>query len=301
MAGRKARSKAAIPPPAPEPEEIPPQEFDARHYQRDFFNAREGLDVPQTGGLDAKGRFVGCNGWDSKRGACDRFLLPWHRRAGKDRTGLELIREESQKRVGSYWHLYPLQVQAKRAIWNGVDPQTETRLLDLVFPPAMRQDENSQDLFFRFRNGSTYQLCGSDNYDRLVGSNVVGVLLGEWALCDPRAWAYILPILLENGGWAAFIYTYRGRNHAYQMAQKLRHDPRWYVDVRTINMTRRANGAPVVSAADVEAERTSLVAMHGRTRADAMIREEFYMDPMAALPGSVYGGSMSALIAEGRA
>lgn len=299
---RKPRTKLQVAPPD-EPEDEPPaHEWDPRHYQQDALDARHGCTVAASGGLDAKGRFVGCNGWDESRGDCDRFLLGWHRRAGKDRFGLELIRGEAQQSVGSYWHLYPLQVQAKRAIWNGVDKATETRLLDLVFPPAIRDGKpNDQDLFLRFKNGSTYQLCGSDSYDRLVGSNPLGVLFSEWALCDPQAWAYILPILIENGGWAAFITTYRGRNHAYQMAQKLRLDPRWYIDVRTIDMTRRASGAPVVDAADVEGERASLVALHGRTRADALIREEFYCDPMAAVPGSVYGGAMANMLAERRA
>lgn len=298
----RKRSQATPPePPAEELERHEQPEFDQRHYQADFFAARAGRNVPASGGVNAKGVFVGCNGWDRSRGQCERFLMIWHRRAGKDRTGLELIREEAAKRVGSYWHLYPLQVQAKRAIWNGVDPQTKTRLLELVFPLETREKTFEQDLLIRFKTESTYQLCGSDAYDRLVGSNVLGVLFSEWALCDPRAWAYIMPILVENGGWAAFITTYRGRNHAYQMAQKLRLDPRWYVDVRTIDMTRRLNGEPVVTTENVDRERSSLVAMHGRTRADAMIREELYCDPMAAAPGSVYGGAVANMLAEGRA
>lgn len=309
---RPKRTKLQVAPPddPPEDEELV-HEYDRRHYQEDFHRARLGLDVPASGGLDSRGRFVGCNGWDSSRGPCKRFLLAWHRRAGKDREGLELIRESALQTVGSYWHLYPLQVQAERAIWNGVDPQTKTRLLDLVFGPTpekgkaprptMTAAAYDQKLFRRFTNESTYQLCGSDNYNRLVGSNVLGALFSEWALCDPRAWPYIMPILVENGGWAAFISTYRGRNHMYQMVQRLHRDPMWYVDVRTIDMTERLGGNPVVSADDVERERNTLVALHGRNRADAMIREEFYCDPMAALPGSVYGGSMAAMLADGRA
>jgi hypothetical protein len=299
---KKQTRKSQAERPEPEAEEIPPQEFDARHYQQDALDARHGRTVAPSGGLDKYGRFVGCNGWDKARGPCDRFLLNWHRRAGKDRFGLELIREECERRVGSYWHLYPLQVQAKKAIWNAVDTATGTRLLDLVFPEAMRDGKpNDQELFMRFKNGSTYQLCGSDAYDRLVGANPVGLLKSEWALCDPRSWGYLSPILLENGGWAAFITTYRGRNHAYQMAQKLRTNPLWYVDVRTIDMTRRANGEPVVAPADVRAERESLVTMHGAVRADALIQEEFYCNPMASAPGSVYGASVAKMLAEGRA
>lgn len=292
---RRKRGGLAFPRPEEIPDELPEHEFDARHYQQDVFTARHGGKVQATGDVRA-----GCNGWAGD-GPCKRFMLIWHRRAGKDRTGLELIREESQKRVGSYWHLYPIHKQAKTAIWNGVDPGTDTRLLDLMFPPAMVVDQNEQDMFKRFRNGSTYQLLGSDYYDRLVGSNTVGVLFTEWALSDPRAWPYIMPILLENGGWAAFITTYRGRNHAYQMAKRLYTSKDWYVDVRPITHTRRANGNLVVTPEDVERERESLIAIHGRARADALIREEMYCDPMASLPGSVYGGTVAKMLEQGRA
>lgn len=293
----KARTKKRTAALAP----IPEQSWEPRHYQSDVRAARQGLTVPASGPGHTPAGFLGCNGWEESRGPCDRFMLIWHRRAGKDREGLELIREEADHRVGSYWHLYPLHVQAKRAIWNGVDPGTGTRLLDLVFPPVMRADTDERDMFYRFRNGSTYQLLGSDYYDRLVGSNVLGVLFSEWALCDPRAWPYIMPILLENGGFAAFITTYRGRNHAFQMVKNLSLSKDWYVDVRDITRTARADGSPVVSPTDVEKERESLIALHGRARADALIQEEFFCNPMASLPGSVYGRSVAAMLAEGRA
>ena len=204
--------------------------------------------------------------------------------------------------TGSYWHLYPLAVQAKRAIWNGVDPESGQKLMDLVFPPAMVEYSNDTDLFKRFRNGSTYQLCGSDRYNSLVGSNVRGVLFSEWALNDPRAWPYIMPILLENNGWAAFITTYRGKNHAYQMVKELADSSDWYVDVRTIEHTRREDGSPVVSLEDVERERRSLLPIyHGNaTRVEALIREEFYCEPTASSAGAIYGEQVAAMQHEGR-
>lgn len=296
----RAKRLQVAPPQKPE-DELPPYEWDPRHYQQDALDARAGRTVAASGGLNAKGHYVGCNGWDKSRGRCNRFLLALHRRAGKDRFGLELIRQEMQTTVGSYWHLYPLQVQAKRAIWNAVDTSTETRLLELLFPTATRAQTNDQDLFIRFKDDNTYQLCGSDNYDRLVGANPRGVLLTEWALCDPTAWGYLAPILMENGGWAAFMGTYRGPNHMFQMVQRLHLDPSWYVDVRTIDTTFRANGSPVVPPEAVAAERAGYVALYGRARAEALIREEMYCDPRAALPGSVYGSSMASMIAEGRA
>jgi phage terminase large subunit len=42
-------------------------------------------------------------------------------------------------------------------------------------------------------------------------------VFSEWALSNPQAWSLIRPILLENNGWALFITTPRGRNHAHRM------------------------------------------------------------------------------------
>ena len=53
--------------------------------------------------------------------------LFWHRRAGKDIFGLSMARNESIKRVGGYVHFFPKHIQAKRAIWNGIDPKKGAR------------------------------------------------------------------------------------------------------------------------------------------------------------------------------
>jgi hypothetical protein len=56
-------------------------------------------------------------------------------------------------------------------------------------------------MFIKFNNGSTWQVVGSDNFDRLVGASPLGVVFSEWALAKPDAWTYMRPILAENGGW----------------------------------------------------------------------------------------------------
>lgn len=217
-----------------------------------------------------------------------RQMLIWHRRAGKDSFALNLSAIQSQAAVGSYWHLFPLHVQAKRAIWRGLDNEGR-KFIDQAFPPPLRADVNNTDMFIEFKNGSTWQLVGSDYYDRLVGANVLGVVFSEWALCDPRAWDYVRPIIRANNGWAVFISTYRGRNHCYQMAQRLKGNPDWYVDIRDITQTSKADGSPVLSAADIEAERAEGMS-------EAMIRQEYFCDPMAAPEGSVYGHVMGRLL-----
>ena len=135
-----------------------------------------------------------------------RACLVWHRRAGKDSSVLNFTSKEMFKRVGNYWHLFPRQRQARKAIWNGIDGQGR-KILSQVFPKEIVKRMDSTEMMIEVANGSTWQLCGLDKYDSLVGSNPVGVVFSEWSLCDPNAWNYVRPMLAENGGWAIFIYT----------------------------------------------------------------------------------------------
>ena len=147
-----------------------------------------------------------------------RACIVWHRRAGKGAATLNFTAKEMFKRVGTYWHLFPVQTQARKAIWSGIDSEGRS-ILGQVFPDAIRKRTSSQEMLIELVNGSTWQLTGSDNYNNLVGSNPVGVVFDEWSLCDPNAWGYIRPILAENGGWAVFIYTPRGKNHGHSLYQ----------------------------------------------------------------------------------
>lgn len=215
----------------------------------------------------------------------------WHRRAGKDSFSLNLAAIQTQLEVGTYWHLFPQQAQARKAIWHGIS--NGQRIIDQAFPKAIRKGTREQEMMIDFLSGSTWQMAGSDNYDTLVGSNVKGVVLSEWALCDPAAWDYIRPILRENNGWAVFITTYRGRNHAYQMYQRLKNDPDWFCSLLTVDDTRRADGSPVFSPADIDAERREGMS-------EAMIQQEYYCSPVAAFAGAYYITEMAALRREGR-
>jgi len=211
-----------------------------------------------------------------------RQLLIWHRRAGKDVTSLEVAGQQLQKRIGSYWHMFPKHAQARRALWTGIDAHSGEPFIDRAFGHRGVKKVYQTDMMLEFECGSTWQLLGSDNYDRHVGSNPCGVVFSEWALCDPRAWDYIRPILTENDGWAIFITTFRGRNHAYQMSRQLANNPHWHVEILTVDDTKRHDGSPVVTREDIEIERAAGMP-------EWLIRQEFYCDPSAPRSGSIYG------------
>lgn len=218
-----------------------------------------------------------------------KFYLVWHRRAGKDVFMLDFFNDRMQERVGNYWHLFPFHVQAKRAIWKGIDVRDGVRFIDRAFPNRVRSKDNDTEMSITMPNGSTWQMLGSDNYDRLVGSNPAGVAFSEWALCDPAAWDYIRPILTENKGWVAFITTLRGRNHAYRMLKHLEGMEGWFVDVKTIDQTCRNDGKAIVTKEDVERD-----IREGMN--PSLARQEYYCDPDAASSGAIFSRQYNRLL-----
>lgn len=216
-----------------------------------------------------------------------RAVCVWHRRAGKDLVGAHQIAKAAMQRPGLYWHLLPTQRQGRKVIWDNITFKGE-RLIDHVFPPEIRAAEpNQTDMKIPLRGGSLYQVVGSDNYDSLVGSNPVGVLFSEWSLADPRAFEFVRPILRENNGWAAFLYTPRGYNHSYDLYQIALRNPEWFVSLKTIQDTG------VVSAKDIEEERKAGMP-------EELLQQEYYCDFSSAAAGSVLGQQLALAEREGR-
>lgn len=141
--------------------------------------------------------------------------LVWHRRSGKDEVMLHRTAIAAHERVAGYWHMLPEYSQARKAIWDAVNPHTGKKRIDEAFPLELRARTIDQEMKIAFKNGSMWQVVGSDNYNSLVGSTPAGIVYSEWALANPNARAYLRPILAENNGWQAFVTTPRGRNHAY--------------------------------------------------------------------------------------
>lgn len=235
------------------------------------------------------------NLWDALQNGCKRAVAVWHRRSGKDDVALNWAALAMHQRVGTYWHLLPQANQARKAVWDAVDPHTGRRRIDQAFPREWRETTREQDMLLRVKGGSTWQLVGSDNYNSLVGSPPLGVVFSEYALADPNAWAFLRPILAENGGWAMFISTPRGRNHMHRLYQFAKADPAtWFAEVLSINDTK------VISPETIAQERRELSAERGDDEAENIINQEYYCSFDAAIPGSYYGKIMAKAEAAGR-
>lgn len=87
-------------------------------------------------------------------------------------------------------------------------------LFDLI-PESLIAKRNETELVIYFKNGSVYQLKGSDDPDSLRGPNPFGVIFDEFDTQHQDAWPIVEPILRANNGWAWFIGTPRGKNKLF--------------------------------------------------------------------------------------
>jgi len=182
--------------------------------------------------------------------------------------------------------MLPTATQARKVVWDGID-KAGRRIIDQVFPPEIRRATNQNEMRIELVNGSIWQAVGSDNFNALVGANPVGVVFSEYSVADPRAWDYIRPILIENGGWAIFIYTSRGKNHGYELLKMAQDNPDWYCQTLTVRDTG------VLTDDDITAERKSGMS-------EAMIQQEYYCSFESALEGAYYGALMDSAGQDGR-
>ena len=223
-----------------------------------------------------------------------RAIEIWPRRHGKDDVGLHWTACAAHERIGNYWHLLPQQNQARKAIWDAVNPHTGKRRIDEAFPHDLRETTRNDEMFIRFKCGSSWQVLGSDNFDALVGTPPIGVIFSEWALSNPQAWSILRPILAENGGWALFITTPRGRNHAHRMYEMAKADPEFW---HSSHLTSLNTG--VFDVETLERERIELISERGETDGQAVFDQEYMCSWAAALPGAYYAKVIDKLEIEG--
>lgn len=214
-----------------------------------------------------------------------RAVAVWHRRAGKEKTFVNYTAKACFKRIGTYFYIFPTYTQAKKVLWDGRD-RDGFAFMD-HFPREIVAKSNETELRKELVNGSAVQLVGSDNIDSILGTNPVGCVFSEYALQDPKAWDYMRPILRENGGWAIFDYTPRGKNHGYALYQMARANPDWFAEILTVDDTH------ALSPADINAERLAGMS-------EELIQQEFYCSFEGVLSGSVFGRAMQEAERENR-
>lgn len=234
-------------------------------------------------------RYMGYFDRDSRPGK--RAMWVVHRRGGKDLTAMHQTNKEAHKpnQRGAYWHIFPTGEQGRKALWTGFTKDGE-RIMEQVFPRSIRKSPRefspNGEMVVELKCGSIWRLLGSDKME-LVGAGPRGVVFSEYALAKPRTWDLVRPMLRETGGWASFITTPRGNNHAKKLFDIAKADSSWFCELQTLYDTR---------AYDPE---TTIAEERASGMEEALIRQEYLCDWTAANVGSVYGDLIEALEKKG--
>ena len=232
--------------------------------------------------------------WNYLESGGKRAIVAWHRRAGKDRVCLNWTAVAAMQRVGVYWSLLPEASQARKALWDAIDPDTGLRIIDSAFPKAIRESVHEGEMKIKLKNGSLWQVVGSDNYHSLVGTPPCGLTFSEWARAVPEAWGYLNPILTANGGWSVFISTPLGNNHFKRMIDDARTNPKWFCEILPV----QASGAIPHEA--LEESSREYLALYGETAGQGLFAQEYECSFASVIPGAYYTAEIIAAEREGR-
>jgi hypothetical protein len=151
-------------------------------------------------------------------------VLVCHRRFGKTVFSImEMIDKglNSELKNPQYAYIAPTYGQAKRVAWEYLKEFTKN------IPGAKANEADLRVDVPREASGDKvrFMLLGADNPDSLRGIYLDGVILDEYAQCDPIIWGQVIrPALSDRKGWGIFIGTPKGQNHfhnIYQQALKL--------------------------------------------------------------------------------
>lgn len=198
-----------------------------------------------------------------------------HRRAGKTVATInDLIRAAltCDKPNPRFAYLAPFYAQAKDVVWGYLKQFTA---------PIPGVKPNESELRVDLPNGARIRLYGAENYDRMRGIYLDGVVLDEFADMDPRAWSEVIrPALSDRQGWAAFIGTPKGKNAFHEIYERSAADPSWF------SLRLRASETGLVSAAELDAMRSEM--------SEDEYAREMETSFEAAVEGSYYARLLSA-------
>jgi hypothetical protein len=206
-------------------------------------------------------------------------VLVCHRRFGKTVFSImEMVDKalHNDLKNPQYAYISPTYGQSKRVAWEYIKDFTKN------IPAAKANEADLRVDIPRPHKGDKirFMLLGADNPDSLRGIYLDGVILDEYAQCDPIIWGQVIrPALSDRKGWAIFIGTPKGQNHfhkiyydALELQQK---GLNWFASMYKSSETHIVDAEELVEAR--------------ATMSEEEFEQEYECSFSAALLGSYYG------------
>lgn len=167
---------------------------------------------------------------------------------------------------GKFIYIAPEKLQAKKIVWKELK----------FFVKDLPHNANEAELVITFPNGSTVELAGADNPDRLRGIHPHFVVLDEVAQMPQDTWyEAVYPSLRANQGGALFIGTPKGENLFKTLFEHGQDSKGWFSLRRTIFDT---NVATEVEIEDLR-----------KTMPQSKFEQEYLCSFDAAVQGTYFG------------
>lgn len=181
----------------------------------------------------------------------------------------------SDKPNGRFAYVAPYYAQAKDVAWSYLKQYTA---------PIPGCQHHESELRVDLPTGARLRLYGADNFDRMRGLYLDGIILDEYADMDPRAWSEVIrPALSDRKGWAVFIGTPKGRNAFFEIWEHSKRSDDWF-------------------ALMLKASETGLVDADELADARAMMSPEQYEQEFeCSFDAAIHGAYYATLIAEAEA
>lgn len=227
-----------------------------------------------------------------------RFILQvWCRRAGKDLGDWNLMVMQAFKKPGVYYYFFPTYEQGRKAVWENID-NGGRRLTDYVpgfnmkTPNPYVKRISNQSMVIELTNGSIIRIVAADKVeDSIVGTNPAMCVYSEYSLQDPMGLKLMMPVHEANKGIVVINGTPRGRNHLYQLYQRVKDDPNWFTSVLTIEDLQ------LYTKKDIDAQVKSY---HAVGMTDDEIAQEMYCSWSAGIRGAYYADLLEKATIDGR-
>jgi phage terminase large subunit len=204
-----------------------------------------------------------------------------HRRAGKTVACVADLVDAAlrcDRPAPRFAYVAPLYVQAKDVAWG---------YLKRFCAPIPGVSFNEAELRVDMPGDRRIRLYGADNYDRMRGLYLDGVVLDEYADMPPAAWGEVIrPALADRQGWAVFIGTPKGRNAFWEVWERSTREPDWF------GLMLRASETGLLPPGELDAARAEMT--------PEQFEQEFECSFDAAILGAYYGKDIAQAEREGR-
>ena len=221
-----------------------------------------------------------------ERNNISRYVLCHLRRAGKDYVANHAIRLSSLKRKGTYVFAAKTITMAWNILCNNIDNNTKKTKLDSIYGDIVSAVDRKA-FTISFENGSILQVCATDDFDKVRGLSINGIVVSEAAFCRSNELLDVVqPSLNETGGWSILISTPNGKNHfhtAYNTAMEM---DTGYAEIIT------NNEAKVFSKEMLDGTLKHLVSTKGKSIGRQVYEREYFCSFETSTLGAVYDAEL---------